>query len=92
MIMQLQSPPNKPLLPQSLLHPPPKPFPLQRRRISMIQIQLLPLSQSHRLLHPPPQFVAVKSLMLEPPNFVYIVYYEGELALFPKIYKESLCK
>ncbi len=51
-MMQLQSPPNKPLL------------------------------QSHPLSHP--QLVAVKSLMLEPPNFVYNVYYERWLALFPK--------
>lgn len=91
MMMSMQlSPPKIPLLPQLLLHPPPKPFPQQQRRISMIKIELLP--PSHPLLHPPPQFVAVKSLMLEPPNFVYIVYYEGELALFPKYYKESICK
>ena len=89
MMMQLQSPPKRPLLPHPLPQlPPPFPHPPQRRSIRMIQIQLLPpLSHPHPLLHPPPQFVAVKSLMLEPPKFVYNVYYERELALFPKDYK-----
>lgn len=72
-IMQLQSPPNKPLL-HPLLHPLlPKPL-QQNKRMIMIHIQ----EPSKPLLHPhpPPQFVAVKSLMLEPPNFLYNVYYE----------------
>ena len=71
-----------------------KPFPLphppQQRRSKMIHKPLLPQQQLNKMmiqrieLHPPslhphpPQFVAAKSLMLNPPNFSYTVSYGTE--------------
>lgn len=54
----------------------------------MIQIELL-LSHPHPQLHPPPQFVADKSLMINPPKEIYFynVYYVLWLALFPQTMK-----
>ena len=73
MMMMLQSLPQP--LPQ--LPPPKIPLPLpfphpQKSNNRIIQIQeLFPLSQL-----PHPQFVAAKSLIVEPPfNFVYTLYY-----------------
>ena len=60
-------------LPQLLLQPIPLP-PHAQRRMMIQRIELHPPS-----LHPhPPQFVAAKSLMLNPPNFSYTVSYGTE--------------
>ncbi len=98
-MIQLQSPPPKieppPQPPHPQLQPPQLPppipvFPLpqNRRMIKMIQIELL-LSHPHPQLHPPPQFVADKSLMINPPKEIYFynVYYVLWLALFPQTMK-----
>ena len=74
-----------------LLHPHPFPHPLFphrhiRQMIQRIQLQelspkrLFPLPQPQLLLHPHlssphPQFVAAKSLIVNPPDFVYTSYY-----------------
>lgn len=70
MIHKQSFPPPHPLLPQS-----PPLLPQQQLNKMMIQrIELHPPS-----LHPhPPQFVAAKSLMLNPPNFSYTVSYVTE--------------
>ena len=70
MIHKQSFPPPHPLLPQS-----PPLLPQQQLNKMMIQrIELHPPS-----LHPhPPQFVAAKSLMLNPPNFSYTVSYGTE--------------
>lgn len=61
--MQLQSLPP----PHPFPHPPPKPFPLQQvKRSKIIIIQLHPPSFPHP--HPVLQFVAAKSLIVEPPK------------------------
>lgn len=68
------------LLPQSLLfqmvpHPLPQPLPQNNKRRIQIQLpprKLLPHPQE---LFAQPQFVAVKSLMLKPPSFIYGVLY-----------------
>ena len=44
-------------------------FPQHKRRISINQIQLPPLLSLQPQPHPPPQFVAAKSLILNPPIF-----------------------
>ena len=80
---------NDPSLP--LLQPHPFPYPLFphrhiRQMIQRIQLQelspkrLFPLPQPQLLLHPHlssphPQFVAAKSLIVNPPGFVYTSYY-----------------
>ena len=68
-------------------HPFPHPlFPHIRQMIQRIQLQelspkrLFPLPQPQLLLHPHlssphPQFVAAKSLIVNPPGFVYTSYY-----------------
>ena len=74
-----------------LLQPHPFPYPLFphrhiRQMIQRIQLQelspkrLFPLPQPQLLLHPHlssphPQFVAAKSLIVNPPGFVYTSYY-----------------
>ena len=71
-----------------LLQPQPLLFPQQhiRQMIQRIQLQelspkrLFPLPQPQLLLHPHlssphPQFVAAKSLIVNPPGFVYTSYY-----------------
>ena len=70
MIHKQSFPPPHPLLPQN-----PPLLPQQQLNKMMIQrIELHPPS-----LHPhPPQFVAAKSLMLNPPNFSYTVSYGTE--------------
>ena len=70
MIHKQSFPPPDPLLPQN-----PPLLPQQQLNKMMIQrIELHPPS-----LHPhPPQFVAAKSLMLNPPNFSYTVSYVTE--------------
>ena len=70
MIHKQSFPLPHPLLPQS-----PPLLPQQQLNKMMIQrIELHPPS-----LHPhPPQFVAAKSLMLNPPNFSYTVSYVTE--------------
>ena len=70
MIHKQSFPPPHPLLPQN-----PPLLPQQQLNKMMIQrIELHPPS-----LHPhPPQFVAAKSLMLNPPNFSYTVSYVTE--------------
>ena len=70
MIHKQSFPPPHPLLPQN-----PPLLPQQQLNKMMIQrIELHPPS-----LHPhPPQFVAAKSLMLNPPNFSYTVSYRTE--------------
>lgn len=70
MIHKQSFPPPHPLLPQN-----PPLLPQQQFNKMMIQrIELHPPS-----LHPhPPQFVAAKSLMLNPPNFSYTVSYGTE--------------
>ena len=70
MIHKQSFPPPHPLLPQN-----PPLLPQQQLSKMMIQrIELHPPS-----LHPhPPQFVAAKSLMLNPPNFSYTVSYVTE--------------
>ena len=70
MIQKQSFPPPHPLLPQN-----PPLLPQQQLNKMMIQrIELHPPS-----LHPhPPQFVAAKSLMLNPPNFSYTVSYVTE--------------
>ena len=70
MIHKQSFPPPHPLLPQN-----PPLLPQQQLNKMMIQrIELHPPS-----LHPhPPQFVAAKSLMLNPPNFSYTVFYGTE--------------
>ena len=70
MIHKQSFPPPHPLLPQN-----PPLLPQQQLYKMMIQrIELHPPS-----LHPhPPQFVAAKSLMLNPPNFSYTVSYGTE--------------
>ena len=76
---------------QPLLQPHPFPHPLFphrhiRQMIQRIQLQelspkrLFPLPQPQLLLHPHlssphPQFVAAKSLIVNPPGFVYTSYY-----------------
>ena len=82
-----QSFPPQPLflLPRSpqLLLPQPLPQPPQNSK-RMIQMQLLPkipLPQLLLLLQElllQPQFVAVKSLILVPPHFIYALLYAGE--------------
>ena len=78
MIHKQSFPPPHPLLPQN-----PPLLPQQQLNKMMIQrIELHPPS-----LHPhPPQFVAAKSLMLNPPNFSYTVSYgtEGNVLQFLK--------
>lgn len=70
--MQLQSFPLPQLLPPNN---PLDPLPEQQSKRIIIkrQLELPPPSQPH----PPPQFVAAKSLMFVPPKFIYIVSYEG---------------
>ena len=70
MIHKQSFPPPHPLLPQN-----PPLLPQQQLNKMMIQrIELHPPS-----LHPhPPQFVAAKSLLLNPPNFSYTVSYVTE--------------
>ena len=70
MIHKQSFPPPHPLLPQN-----PPLLPQQQLNKMMIQrIELHPPS-----LHPhPPQFVAAKSLMLNPPNFSYTLSYGTE--------------
>ena len=70
MIHKQSFPPPHPLLPQN-----PPLLPQHQLNKMMIQrIELHPPS-----LHPhPPQFVAAKSLMLNPPNFSYTVSYVTE--------------
>lgn len=70
MIHKQSFPPPHPLLPQN-----PPLLPQQQLNKMMIQrIELHPPS-----LHPhPPQFVAAKSFMLNPPNFSYTVSYVTE--------------
>lgn len=72
------------LLSQPLPHPPPRrppplPHPPQQNNRRMIQIQLPPISPPlllpHPQLFPQPQFVAVKSLIVLPPSFVYGLFY-----------------
>ena len=85
-----QSLPPQPLLlpssPQPLLLPQPPPQNSSR----MIQMQLLPkipLLQLLLLLQElllQPQFVAVKSLILVPPLFIYALLYVGSLSMFPE--------
>ena len=60
--------------PQPLLHPNPLPQPPQQMRRRMIHKQeFIPLP--HPLSHPHPQFVAVNSLMLNPPDRFILQFY-----------------
>ena len=66
-------------------HPP---FPLP------IMEPLFPQQHSNKMIHrieeqpplsdPHPQFVAAKSLMFQPPVFIYTSYYVGGKSVFPK--------
>lgn len=79
-MMQLQSLPP----PHPFPHPPPKePFPLQQvKRSKIIIIQLHPPSFPHP--HPVLQFVAAKSLIIEPPkSFFTMLFYVAGLDCFP---------
>jgi hypothetical protein len=69
MIHRQSFPPQPLLLPNMLL-----PLPQQQERSSMIQIMELHPPSLHP--HPPPQFVAAKSLIVNPPNFSYSVLYD----------------
>ena len=86
MIIQLQS------FPQPLCCPQPQPllpFPQQHKikRIQIIELQspkhlpsphpLFPVQESS---HPHPQFVAAKSLIVNPPDFVHTSYYASAFA------------
>ena len=64
--------------PQPLLHPNPLPHPPQQMRRRMIHKQEfipLPHPLPHPLSHPHPQFVAVNSLMLNPPDRFILQFY-----------------
>lgn len=72
-IIQLQSLPPHPLPP----NPNPLPLPPQQQRSNMIIIiQENPPSPHPQLF---PQFVAAKSLIVVPPNNIYIVSYAQQL-------------
>ena len=99
-IIQLQSPPKKPrsLHLSSHLLPKPKPSPQKQRRRRMIIMQLqsppkIPRLSLHLLSHllSHPQFVAVNSLMFNPPKFFYNVSYDRVLDLFPISSKDFAC-
>ena len=70
MIHKQSFPPPHPLLPQN------QPL-LPQQQLNKMMIQRIELHPPS--LHPhPPQFVAAKSLMLNPPNFSYTVSYGTE--------------
>jgi hypothetical protein len=87
---------------QLLSHPQPypspeRPLPQQQERITRSQIMELhpfppnkpTLLLSHPLSHPHPQFVAAKSLMLNPPKFIYNSSYEKERNIATKNFEEN---
>ena len=81
MIHKQSLPPHPLLLPQ-------KPPLLPQQQLNKMMIQRIELHPPS--LHPhPPQFVAAKSLMLNPPNFSYTVSYgslENVLLFFLKLF------
>ena len=75
--------------PQPLPELRPQPLPPQQHSNKMIQ-RMEPHPPSLQE-HPPPQFVAAKSLILNPPNFSYTVSYGIRKDLLQIFLKQLLC-